>query len=218
MTKQPNKHYLAIPKSGKGPGVLALHAWWGLNDFFKSFCDRLAAEGFVVLAPDLFQGKVAKTIDEADQLSSAMPMEKVEVFLTQAADDLSQHPSVNGSGLGVVGFSYGAFWALWLSKAKADLFRAVTVFYGTGADDFSSSKSAYQGHFAENDPFEPLENVTELEGLLKAANRTVDFNVYPGTGHWFFEEDRMDAFDPQAAELAWERTVRFLRTQLDRSS
>jgi len=214
MTMQPGKEYLALPKSGKGPAVLALHAWWGLNDFFKSFCDRLAAEGFVVLAPDMFEGKVAKTIEEADLITSSTSMERVEAVLTQAADGLIQHPSVTSSGIGVVGFSYGAYWALWLSQAKADSFRAVSIFYGTGADDFSSSKSAYQGHFAENDPFEPLENVRELESLLKGASRKVEFNVYPGTGHWFFEEDRKDAYDAQAAELAWERTIQFLRTQL----
>lgn len=214
MTTQPNKQVLALPTSGRGPGVLALHAWWGLNDFFKSFCDRLAGEGFVVLSPDLFQGKVAKTIEEADQLSSGTPMKQVESILARAVEDLSQHPSVNASGLGVVGFSYGAYWALWLSQAKAEYFRAVTVFYGTGAEDFSRSKSAYQGHFAENDPYETLESVKGLEGILKAASRPVDFNVYPGTGHWFFEADRNDAFNPHAANLAWERTVRFLSAQL----
>ena len=65
MSEISQNSYLALPKSGKGAGVLILHAWWGLNDFFKDFCQRLALEGFVALAPDLYHGKIATTVDEA---------------------------------------------------------------------------------------------------------------------------------------------------------
>ncbi len=64
--------YLAVPENGNGPGVLVLHAWWGLTDIFKQVCDRLAREGFIALAPDLYHGKTASTIEEADQLASSM--------------------------------------------------------------------------------------------------------------------------------------------------
>lgn len=59
------KGYLAIPDRGEGPGVLVLHAWWGLNDFFKNLCDRLAGEGFAAFGPDLYDGKIAVSIEEA---------------------------------------------------------------------------------------------------------------------------------------------------------
>jgi carboxymethylenebutenolidase len=66
MTEPLHNRYLAVPRSGKGMGVLVLHAWWGLNDFIRDFCDRLAQEGFVALAPDMFSGKIARTVDEAE--------------------------------------------------------------------------------------------------------------------------------------------------------
>ena len=62
--------YLATPSAGHGPGVLLLHAWWGLNDFFKTFCRRRADTGFVALAPDLYHAAVAATIAEAKLLRS----------------------------------------------------------------------------------------------------------------------------------------------------
>ena len=91
--------YLALPPSGKGPGVLVLHAWWGLNDVFREVCDRLAQEGFVALAPDLFSGKVNHTIQEAEQHLAVFPEEKaVPPIVLSAVDDLSKHPAVTGKG------------------------------------------------------------------------------------------------------------------------
>jgi carboxymethylenebutenolidase len=89
--------------------------------------------------------------------------------------------------------------------------RSVVLFYGTGPADFSSSQAAYLGHFAENDPYEPQANVDWLEESLKSAGRPVTFYRYPGAGHWFFEPDRNDAYDPAAASLAWDRTLAFLK-------
>jgi carboxymethylenebutenolidase len=220
MSDQPNYRYLAMPPSGRGPGVLVLHAWWGLTDFFRGFCDRLAQTGFVVLAPDLFAGKTARTIEEAEMLVSGMekdPGQVAKVILSATAE-LRHHPAITGNGLGVVGFSFGAFWALWLSKTMPEEIRAVTVFYGTGESEFQESQAVYQGHFAENDPYEPASNVKFLEESLKAANRTSSLLMYPGTGHWFFESDRPDAYNEAAARLAWDRTVTFMHEQLDRKS
>lgn len=206
--------YLAIPPTGKGDGVLVLHAWWGLNDTIKAFCTQLAQAGFVALAPDLFAGKIARTIEEAEQHHAQWDEEQeVPPILLPALDDFSKNPAVTGHGLGVIGFSLGAYWALWLAQKKPALIRSVTLFYGTdgGGGDFSQSKAAYLGHFAENDPYEPPANVAALEESLRRAGRPVAFYRYPGTGHWFFEPDRSDAFNPSAASLAWDRTLAFLR-------
>jgi carboxymethylenebutenolidase len=217
MTNSQPKGYLAVPTSGEGPGVLVLHAWWGLNDFFRSLCDRLAQEGFTALAPDLFDGKIARTIEEAEQhLSEWNEEQDVPPILLPAVEQLSEHPGITGRGLGVVGFSMGAYWALWLAQKKPELFRSVILFYGTngGSGDFQDSKAAFLGHFAENDAYETESSIQELEKNLRAANRPTAFYTYPRTRHWFFEQDRPDAYDPPSAQLAWDRTLKFLTEEL----
>lgn len=215
MNEAEFKQYLALPESGSGPGVLVLHAWWGLNDFIRGVCDRLAGEGFVALAPDMFQGQVATTPEGAERLAQGSDGERyVPGVVLAAADLLQKHPAVRGDGVGAMGFSYGAFWAAWLSAYRPEAVRAVTLFYGSGDGDFVRSRAAYQAHYAEHDPYEPPEYAQAFEAALKAAGRPAAFYTYPGTGHWFFESDRADAFDAAAAGLAWERTVAFLKNEL----
>ncbi len=215
MTEQSNNRYVAVPQSGKGAGVLVLHAWWGLNDFFRDFCDRLAQEGFVALAPDLFSGKVARTIEEAEHLNSQLnETEDIPPLVLSAFDELSRHPAITGNALGTIGFSFGAYWARWLAQEKPELIRAVTIFYSDGWN-VRPSNAAYLGHFAETDPYISEEGKKELEDALKALHRPTTFYTYPGTGHWFMEKDRPDAFNAQAAQLAWDRTVAFLHEHLE---
>ncbi len=214
MTPSQPQGFLAVPPGGTGPGVLVLHAWWGLNDFFRDFCDRLARAGFLALAPDMFSGKVVRTIDEANQhLSQFNEVEEVPPIVLKAVDDLGKNPAVTGNRLAVVGFSMGAYWALWLAAQKPKLIEAVTIFYGTngGDGDFQQSKAAFLGHFAENDEFEPQSNVDNLEETLRRAGCPVTFYRYPGAGHWFFEQDVSQAYNPAAARLAWDRTLAFLK-------
>lgn len=206
--------YLALPPTGKGPGVLVLHAWWGLNDFFRDFCDRLAQQGFVALAPDLFSGKIARTIAEAEKhLSEFKEEQEAPPIVLSAVESLRKHPAVTSDGLGVIGFSLGAAWALWLAQQKPEWMRTVTLFYGTngGGGDFQQCKASFLGHFAEKDPYETAEVIQALEDNLRGANRPTTFYTYPGTGHWFFEKDRPDAYNPAAASLAWDRTLAFLK-------
>jgi carboxymethylenebutenolidase len=205
--------YEALPAGGRGHGVLLLHAWWGLNGVFRELCDRLAAEGFVVVAPDLWGGVTAATQDEAQQLVDNRDGEAIFHACSDALAYLRAHPAVTGEGLGAVGFSFGAAYALLLASTRPEL-RAVTIFYGTYPLDFSASQAAVLGHFAPGDPWEPDESVAELEQALAAAGREATFHRYPGAGHWFFEPDRPDAYDAAAAALAWERTVAFLRARL----
>jgi len=208
--------FLAVPPAGKGSGVLVLHAWWGLNDTIKGVCNRLAGEGFIAFAPDLYHGKVANTIPDAEALGSAVDANHIQAKaeIAEAARFLNERVGQADRGLEVIGFSLGAYYALDLSATDPELIRSVIVFYGTQGDffsDFSSSRAAYLGHFAENDEYESKSNVDNLEERLRRAGRPVTFYTYSGTGHWFFEPDRPQAYNQAAANLAWDRTLAFLK-------
>ncbi len=206
--------FLAVPPSGKGPAVLVLHAWWGLNDTIKAFCARLAESGFVAFAPDLYHGKVADNIADAETLGKASDANHVraEAEVLNAAKFLGERVRQDGRGLAVIGFSLGAYYALQLAAADPESIRSVVLFYGTGDVDLSQSRAAYLGHFAENDEYEPLSNADALEKYLRRIGRPVTLYRYPGARHWFFEPDRPQTFDAAAASLAWERTLAFLKS------
>ncbi len=207
--------YLALPTAGNGPGVIVLHAWWGLNDTIRTFCNRLAEAGFVAFAPDLYHGKVVDTIAEAEALSNALNPRQAVADIVAATLFLSERVGQNEHGLAVIGFSLGAYYALDLSVTAPDRIRSVVIFYGTRPGDYSNASAAYLGHFAETDEFEPQSEVDALETSLQRAGRPVSFYRYSGTGHWFFEPDRSQAFNSVAASLAWERTLAFLNRDGD---
>ncbi len=205
--------YLALPPAGTGKGVLVLHAWWGLNDTIKAFCARLAESDFVAFAPDLYHGRVTDQIAEAETLGATL-----DTYASQARADLADATAYlkerAGSGdasIAVIGFSMGAYYALDLSVTAPETIRSVVIFYGTGPADFSRSQADYLGHFAAQDVYEPKANVDALKESLQRAGRPVTFYTYPDTGHWFFEPDRVQVYNEAAANLAWERTLAFLR-------
>ena len=216
MTQSQPQGFLAVPPAGKGPGVLVLHAWWGLNDTIKGVCGRLAGEGFVAFAPDLYHGKVADAIPDAEALGSVVDANHLQAKaeIAEATKFLSERAGQAERGLAVIGFSLGAYFALDLSAADPEHIHSAVIFYGTQGDffsDFSSSKADYLGHFAENDEYEPKSNADNLEERLRRAGRPVTFHRYPDTGHWFFEPDRSQAYNQAAASLAWDRTLAFLK-------
>lgn len=209
--------YLALPQTETGPGVLLLHAWWGLTDFFVALANRLADEGFVVYAPDLYNGETANTIEEAEALNALYENEEaadaIVAKLDAAVDFLQAHPAVSSADLGLVGFSMGSNWGLWLAHHRPDAIAAMVGFYGTYNGNLEGMRAAFQGHFAENDDFEPHEAVEALDKTLTEMNLEATFFVYSGAGHWFFEADR-PAYHAESARLAWEWTIKFLHDKL----
>jgi carboxymethylenebutenolidase len=205
--------YLARPEKG-GPGILVLHAWWGLKPFFKQVCDQLAEHGFTALAPDLYQGRIAKTIEEAKALreiyESDLEIKLMDDTVKAAKNQLaSLRP---GKLIGVIGFSMGAAWAIATAAKEPDV-AATVLFYGAYSPDFSKMKAKVLGHFAEVDEWEPLDGVREMEQNLKKAGVDVTVHIYPKVSHWFMETDRPE-YDQASAELAWTRTFEFLQKNL----
>jgi len=149
--------YTVVPRRNVcGPGVLVLHSWWGLNEFFRSFCDRLAAAGFVALAPDLFGGKVATTEAEARALrakASASRREPAYRYLVRTIGELFNHEAVSAGGLAVVGFSMGGHWAYWLAQRPELPIAATVTFYAARNGNYAASNSSFLAHFAEDDPW-----------------------------------------------------------------
>jgi len=170
--------YLAEPAHGSGPGVLVLHAWWGLTEPFQQVCNRLAEAGFVALAPDLYHGKTTASVEEAETLVEALNQdeERVRADIAGSVQFLRQHEATHqedGRGkLAVVGFSLGGAYALDMSVTLAQEIAAVVTFYASYPGlDYSGANAAYLCHFAEDDPFESTESVTEMEQDPRDAQR-----------------------------------------------
>ena len=205
--------YVAGDVANGSPGVVVFHAWWGLNDDIVAYADRLTGAGFAVVAPDLYGGQLASTIEEADRLSTAIDEAAVDGIVLAAVDHLAARLGPTAK-LAAVGFSFGARWAMW-SPAQRDRFAASVAYYGsTGGAILTRAGVPVMGHFAARDPYETDEAIAAFESTLRSAGRDVVIHRYPGTGHWFAEPSR-DAWRPDAANLAFERTVAFLRKHLE---
>jgi carboxymethylenebutenolidase len=207
--------YLVLPEGhANGPGVLVLHAWWGLTPFFKQVCDRLADEGFVAMAPDLFDGRTADDPEAGKAMLAGADIDVAANLVRSSLFTLRSLPATPDAPVGVLGFSMGGSWAMWLASRVPELVGATVVFYGSQTTDMSPATSPFLGHFAEADELVDADELTLMEADLRLLDKHVTFHHYPGTRHWFFESDR-PAYDAAAAGLAWQRTVAFLHEHLD---
>lgn len=206
--------YLVTPEVGRGPGVLVLHSGRGLTEFVTGFCQRLARDGFVALAPDLFDGTTPSSAEEARELKRAVEEAAIVRRLEDTAEFLRRHDDVSRRAIGVVGLGYGAEVACRL-VGEGDLeWGALVCFYGYEPTDWSTVEAPVLGHFAQLDEELPESRIKELRERLAAEGVDHDLFVYPGAEPSFFEADATSRYDQDAAQLAWERTSRFLTAHL----
>lgn len=205
--------YVARPRGAPRGGVLVLHAFWGLNGYVRTVCDRLARAGFLAVAPDLFEGRVATTPAQAERLRRMPKRRAPSKRVTETAERL-QSELAHGRGIGIVGFSYGGHWAAWYTAHPTVKVAATVMFYAARVSDFATCSTAIQAHFAEHDAYVSSSARARFEKALRARDAVGEVFVYPGTGHWFAEEDRRDAYDARAAQLAWRRTLAFLKAHV----
>src|SRR5919198_1140986 len=209
--------YLAEPGSGRGPGVVVLQEWWGLDDHIRGVCDRLAEEGFFALAPDFYRGETTDQPDEAQQKMMAMSMDQAEKDMRGAVDFLANHEGVEG-GIGAVGFCLGGGLAVWTATLNPKV-AAVSTFYYVmphGKPDFSQINGPVLGHFGTSDDYISVDDAKALEQEIRdASGAEVTFEFYEGAGHAFFgDHDRLGTYHEGHARKAWQKTTDLFRRHL----
>lgn len=205
--------YLAIPATpGPHPALILIHEWWGLNDNIKWYADQFAAQGYVALAVDLYEGKSATTPDEAKILAGAV-RENVEgafTNLSSAVAFLKSRSEVAGERLAAVGWCFGGGWSYQMAKNDLGI-QASVMYYGQFApeDDLSMMKAHIMGHFGEKDQAIPVDDVKAFRAKLQTLSGEHQVFIYENEGHGFARE-----LTTESSKQAWSRTLDFLRSQL----
>jgi carboxymethylenebutenolidase len=216
--------YLARPqKTGMLPGVVVIHEWWGLNEQIKRVADRLAEEGYMAIAPDLYRGKVGTDAGLAHELMRGLNENWAVDVVTGAvaqlrAIEVRERRGAAPTGrmpVGTIGFCMGGRISLATALAGADVQGAV-MYYGS----VETSKEALKplsvpllGIYGNEDRGIPLDQIRAFETALKEAGKDATVLVYPGVGHAFFNEER-PSYDEEAAKDSWERTKMFFKKNL----
>lgn len=205
--------YLAQPAGGPGPGVIVIQEWWGLNAHIKAVADRFAAAGFTALAPDLYHGQVTDEPDEAGKLYLALKIDQVEKDLRGA---IAHVKGLTGSAVGTVGFCLGGALSLFAACTNGPDVGACVDYYGghpAVTYDFNRLTAPVLCFWAENDDF-VNPTIPAIEGGLRAAGKTFRAITYPGTQHAFFNDERPESHDRNAATDSWEKMLQFYRENL----
>ena len=191
-----------------------IHSWWGLTPSFVDFGEALADQGFVVGLADLFDGRTASDPAEVKRLRRAPRREPMYKTLIRNIDELRALDDTGGADIGVVGFSMGGHWAVWLSQRPDLPIGATVLYYAARAGDFGSGHSSFLAHYAETDTWVSRASRRRMESEIAKAHRRYEAYDYPETRHWFAEKDRDLEYAPQAAELAFLRTAEHLDRSL----
>ncbi len=209
--------YIAEPTESNGLGLVLLQEWWGLVDHIREVADRLAEAGFTVCAPDLFGGKSTTSPDEASRQMMALNIAQTSVTLGRAIQHLRQHSKVSKQRVGVMGFCMGGQLALFAGCEHAEDVNAVVNFYGIHPEvkpQIDKLKCPVLAHFAIGDEFVPIADARQRSAEIRMQGKSIEMHEYHA-GHAFFNDSRPEAYHAEAATLAWERSLDFLRRNMD---
>ncbi|MBL8151650.1 MAG: dienelactone hydrolase family protein [Blastocatellia bacterium] len=208
--------YLALPESGKGPGVVVLQEWWGLVPHIKDVVDRFARAGYVALAPDLYHGETTASPDRAGKLMMSLRIDEAEKEMRGAIDFLLGHEAVEPKKIGTVGFCMGGLLSLYTASKNPQV-NACVIFYGgfPGVEpDLPNLQAPVLGLYAEKDGFVTVDSVKKLQEQLASLGKQAEIKIYPDVDHAFFNDTRTEVYNKEAAEDAWQRVTTFYKANL----
>jgi carboxymethylenebutenolidase len=206
--------YLATPARPNGKGVIVIQEWWGLVPHIQDIADRFAAEGYLALAPDLWDGKKTTNPDEAGRMLMALDIDDTARKLAGAAAALHAHGAAGK--LAVVGFCMGGQLALYAAAAMPEDIGACVNFYGIHPKvqpDYARLAAPVLAFFAEQDTFVPPAAGREIARAIEAAGGRCEVHVFDA-GHAFFNDARPEAYHAESAQKAWALTREFLGSRL----
>lgn len=208
--------YLAVPQDAdKHPGVVVIQEWWGLVPHIKEVVERFAEEGFIAIAPDLYHGQAASEPDEARKLAMELEEDTAVDEIRSAIEYLKSLESVSPKMIGVVGFCMGGMLVQLTAERSPDVGAAV-MFYGHihSLEHIHQIQAPFLGLFGGQDRGIPASTVNDLEKALEAADIPHEVHTYPNAKHAFFNDTRPEAYNPDAAQDAWQKTLAWFRRYL----
>jgi carboxymethylenebutenolidase len=213
--------YLAVPQAAARaavPGVIVIQEWWGLVGHITAVADRLAAAGFLALAPDLYHGRTASEPDEAQKMMMGLAMDQAAKDIAGAAAYLAGRPECSGA-VGAVGFCMGGSLALWAGTLSQHITAVVAYYPAIPWERMRPSWQNYSGkaaliHADEDEGGAAAPGIGQARQLISDAGGDVTVHDYAGTGHAFFNDDRPEVYNDAAATLSWDRTLTFLHDKL----
>ena len=205
--------FLATPdKPGHYPALVVIHEWWGLTDWVKAQAQKLAEQGYIALAVDLYRGKVTSDPEEAHELMRGLPQDRAVSDLKAAFVYLHTRQDVDRDHVGAIGWCMGGGLALQLAIHEPRL-AACVVNYGalpTDPNDLQQIFAPILGNFGAEDRGITPNDVQQFQKTMEGMKRRVDIKIYDGAGHAFENSTNTAGYRPEAAADAWARTVAFL--------